>query len=157
MTNATPSGIPLPGISNDLAVLLAYINIKDTNTHTYRTDNMVPYAGSYYGIGLLHLGNAYPSYKSYSIYILNNENQPLNVSVISNIVGDGSLPDMNLLTLQSPISSGDPYQQAFSFEDYPADYISLSLNYSTAPTGLPSPPTNTYPVGVIAWLLVDYR
>ncbi|MEM3290624.1 MAG: hypothetical protein QW046_03825 [Candidatus Micrarchaeaceae archaeon] len=154
MTN--PTGPPAPPYS-PYAVLLAYISITDTNTHTYLTDPLVPYSGSYYGIDIAQISRSYPSPSSYLIYILNNENQILTVQPIANIVDDGSYPDMNI-TLPSgatsiTINPGDAGTLSFKFDDYPIEYISLYLSYATAPTSAPS---SSHPFAVYALLYVYY-
>ena len=138
--------------ANPIGNLIAYINITDTSLHTYLTDEFVPYQGSYKGINIVRLGLAHPPLKSYSVYIYNNENQTLTVQPISNIVDDGSLPDMNLVPSYT-IVAGLDNTQAFPFNSYPVEYLSLNLSFATAPTGLSN---SAFPQGVFALLYIYY-
>ncbi|MEM4067256.1 MAG: hypothetical protein QXV17_10415 [Candidatus Micrarchaeaceae archaeon] len=126
--------------SQSVWVPIANITITDTNTHTYQTDPVSATSGT--GIDIVKIGNILGTGESqisaYSIYIYNNENQSVTVTPITNIVGDGSLPDIDLYTAYT-VDAGDTDIHSFNFNNYPVEYISVSLNYTTAPTAGVSP------------------
>ncbi|MEM3860256.1 MAG: hypothetical protein QW478_12795 [Candidatus Micrarchaeaceae archaeon] len=121
--------------SQSVWVPIANITITDTNTHTYQTDPVSATSGT--GIAIPKIGNILGTGESqisaYSIYIYNNENQILTVQPITNIVSDGSLPDMNL-TSSYNINPGNSDIHSFDFKINPVEYISVYLSYATAPT-----------------------
>ena len=138
---------------NSIWVPLSNINITDTNVHSYLTD---PPSAQGTGIAIVKLGNILGSGEStlrtYSLFIYNNENQTLSVQPITNVVNDGSLNDMNLISAYS-VNSGVDNIQSFSFDVYPVEYISVLLSFATAPT---SAPNTAIPQGVYAILFLYY-
>lgn len=119
--------------------------ITDTNQHSYRTDP------SY--IRLIRLGLAEPSIRAFAVWVFNNENQTLTVYPIANVTDSGTYPDVNIVSPSGAqsftVPAGQAYIASFSFEDYPLEYFSVILQYSTAPTG---PSNSSLPFGVTAVL-----
>jgi hypothetical protein len=160
MANQIKINLSLPGNW----VPLANIYITDNNTHTYLSD---PPNSNGQGIDIIHLGNSLGDggrpIKAYALWILNNENQDLNVTPICNIVKDGSLIDIGLVPTYT-VSQGYTDWRMFPFSNYPVEYLSLYLKYNTAPTGGASIVTTmpiipiTYPVppGVYVVLYIYY-
>lgn len=160
MGNASPPfmqpAFPLQSLVSVLGVptgkaFLAYINIRDTAPHSYRTDLAVPYLGSQYGIAILKLGNTVAPIRTYAIWVFNNENQPVTVTPLANIVGDGSLPDALYQSYTVGAGSADIHAYPFMFN--PTEYLSLQLQFATAPTGPANP---ALPTGIYALLLPYY-
>jgi hypothetical protein len=151
MANQIKINLSMPGSW----VPLANINITDTNTHTYLTD---PPNSAGNGIDILRVGNILGSgdslIKAYALWIFNNENQTLTVQPITNIVNDGSLPDIALVPAYN-INAGLTDIRMFPFNSYPIEYLSAYLFYSTAPTGV-GLATSPVPQGVYAVLYIYY-
>jgi len=106
-------------------VLLASIAITDTSTHTYITDPTK--------ISILKFGTSEPSFESYAIWTYNSENQTVTVQPLTNIVSNGSYPDVNLIPSYT-VSSGGTDWRMFPFSSYPIEYLSVALSFATAPT-----------------------
>jgi hypothetical protein len=147
-------------------VPLANINITDTNTHTYLTD---PPNASGNGIDIIYLGEklGYGNnlIKAFALWVFNNENQTLTVQPIANVVNDGTLPDSLINGTQTTVSAGGAAIESFNFSQYPMEFFSVYLSFSTAPTGAASfsayntrtiSPTSVIPQGVYAVLYLYY-
>jgi len=118
------------GNSNSTWLPLANISITDTAVHSYITNPQ--------NIAIIQLGNLLGSgnrqISSYAVWVSNTENQPLTVTPITNIVNDGSYPDIFITGAQSIINSNSTVWIPFSFNDFPVEYFSIQLSFSTAPT-----------------------
>lgn len=153
---------------------LANLKIVNTCPHDYQSDS--PGSEKGYGIGLISLGNktlGNKNIKSYSIWVLNNENQELTVQPITTtgVIFKEQYCAMNTLTCCSPLINliptmpvgnsfiVDPGQAmifSYKFDETSVEYISLQLKYSLQPTtdagvGIP------LPMGVYAVLFVYYE
>jgi len=106
-------------------VILASITITDTNVHTYLTDPK--------SIFIKKLGTSEPAIESYAIWTYNSENQTVTVQPLTNIVNDGSYPDVNLIPSYT-VNPGGTDWRMFPFSSYPIEYLSVALSFSTAPT-----------------------
>jgi len=129
-------------------ITASFFPITDTSVHTYRTDPNY--------IKLISIGNAMPPIRAFSVYILNNENQPLTVSFLANIVNDQSLPDVTLTlpdgSTSATIDAGTAGEFSFNFDAYFVQYFSVALQYSTAPTAAE---LSQYPFGVFGMLFTS--
>ena len=118
------------GNSNSTWLPLANISITDTAVHSYITNPK--------NIAIIQLGNLLGSgnrqISSYAVWVSNTENQPLTVTPITNIVNDGSYPDIAITGTQFTLTSNSTAWTSFSFKDVPVEYFSIELSFSTAPT-----------------------
>ena len=110
-------GNPIPLVS---------IAITDTAVHSYLTDPKE--------IGIIKFGTSMPVVRSYALWVYNTENQPVTVTPITNIVNDGSLPDIPITGTQFYVASESAGWSVFPFENYSVEYFSIQLSFSTAPT-----------------------
>jgi hypothetical protein len=117
------------GNSNTTWVPLANVSITDTSVHSYSTNSS--------NIAIIQLGNLLGAgnnqISSYSLWLYNGENQTVTVQPITNIVNDGSYPDINLIPSYT-VNSNTSDLRMFPFNSYPIEYISLALSFATAPT-----------------------
>ena len=105
---------------------LASISITDTAVHSYLTNPKQ--------IGIVKFGTSMPVVRSYALWVYNTENQPVTVTPITNIVNDGSYPDIPITGTQFSVASESASWSVFPFENYPVEYFSIQLSFSTAPT-----------------------
>jgi len=105
---------------------LASISITDTAVHSYVTDTKY--------IGIVKFGTSMPVVRSYALWVYNTENQPVTVTPITNIVNDGSYPDIPITGTQFSVASNSVGWSVFPFENYSVEYFSIQLSFSTAPT-----------------------
>jgi len=110
---------------------LASISITDTAVHSYLTNPTQ--------IGIVKFGTSMPVVRSYALWVYNTENQPVTVTPITNIVNDGSLPDIPISGTQFSVAAGSTESGSagwavFPFENYSVEYFSIRLSFSTAPT-----------------------
>ena len=105
---------------------LASISITDTAVHSYLTNPKQ--------IGIVKFGTSMPVVRSYALWVYNTENQPVTVTPITNIVNDGSYPDIPITGTQFSVSANSAGWSVFPFENYPVEYFSIQLSFSTAPT-----------------------
>jgi len=115
-------GNPIPLVS---------IAITDTAVHSYLTNPTQ--------IGIVKFGTSMPIVRSYALWVYNQENQPVTVTPITNIVNDGSYPDIPMTGTQFSVAagsgeSGSAGWAVFPFENYSVEYFSIQLSFSTAPT-----------------------
>jgi len=127
-------------------VILASITITDTNVHTYLTDPK--------NIFIKKFGTSEPAIESYAIWTYNSENQTVTVQPLTNIVNDGSYPDVNLIPSYT-VNPGGTDWRMFPFSSYPIEYLSVALSFSTAPTlgNVTSPAFE----GVLVYLYAYYK
>ena len=107
-------------------VTLVSIAITDTAIHSYLTNPTQ--------IGIVKFGTSMPIVKSYALWVYNTENQPVTVTPITNIVNDGSYPDIPMTGTQFSVASNSAGWAVFPFENYSVEYFSIQLSFSTAPT-----------------------
>ena len=135
--NSTRAQIVLPqsliksiGNSNTTWLPLANISITDTNVHSYITDPS--------NIAIIKLGNLLATgnrqLSSFSLWLYNGEDQPVTVQPITNIVKDGSYPDIPIIGTQLSVLDGSASLSVFPFVNYSLEYFSIQLSFSTAPT-----------------------
>ena len=105
---------------------LASISITDTAVHSYLTNPKQ--------IGIVKFGTSMPVVRSYALWVYNTENQPVTVTPITNIVNDGSYPDIPMTGTQFSVASDSAGWSVFPFENYSVEYFSIQLSFSTAPT-----------------------
>jgi len=105
---------------------LASISITDTAVHSYLTNPKQ--------IGIVKFGTSMPVVRSYALWVYNTENQPVTVTPITNIVNDGSYPDIPITGTQFAVAPESAAWSVFPFENYSVEYFSIQLNFSTAPT-----------------------
>jgi len=115
-------GNPIPLVS---------IAITDTAVHSYLTNPTQ--------IGIVKFGTSMPIVRSYALWVYNTENQPVTVTPITNIVNDGSYPDIPMTGTQFSVAAGSAESGSagwavFPFENYSVEYFSIQLSFSTAPT-----------------------
>ncbi len=124
------------GNSNTTWIPLASITITDANIHSYSTN---PYNIAIVKIGNI-LGSGNRQLSSFAIWVYNGENQTLTVTPITNIVNDGSYPDIPITTPsnstgQYSLTTSSPVLwNIYNFADYSIEYLSLKLSFATAPT-----------------------
>jgi len=110
-------GNPIPLVS---------IAITDTAVHSYITNPEE--------IDIVKFGTSMPVVRSYALWVYNTENQPVTVTPITNIVNDGSYPDIPMTGTQFSVASNSAGWSVFPFENYSVEYFSIQLSFSTAPT-----------------------
>jgi len=110
-------GNPIPLVS---------IAITDTAVHSYLTNPTQ--------INIVKFGTSMPVVRSYALWVYNTENQPVTVTPITNIVKDGSYPDIPITGTQFSVASNSAAWSVFPFENYSVEYFSIQLSFSTAPT-----------------------
>jgi len=124
------------GNSNTTWVPLANITVTDAgNVHSYSTN---PYNIAIVKIGNI-LGSGNRQLSSFAIWVYNGENQTLTVTPITNIVNDGSYPDIPITTPSNTtgnytLNPNTPLWNVYNFDDYSVEYLSLQLSFATAPT-----------------------
>ena len=104
------------------SVLVNAFPLRDTNTHTYRTDpnyiSLVPL--------LKH-------YDEYAVWVYNGTNQTVNVQVVGNVTNDQSYPDYTIGSAYTvATTSTNMYVLAADMALTP--FVSLSVSANTAPT-----------------------
>ncbi len=121
--------------SNSTWIPLANIQITDTNIHSYLSDPN--------NIAIVRLGNILGSegrqLSSFAVWIYNGENQTLTVTPITNIVNDGSYPDIPITTPSNTtgnytLNPNTPLWNVYNFDNYSIEFLSLQLSFATAPT-----------------------
>lgn len=119
---------------NGSELIFAQITITDTNAHTYRTDPYSSKSGT--GIKIVPaLFNREPAPYTIAIVINNGENQTLSAAAIGNIDDVQTISDYTLGTGTINASTADIlYVYTGGANAFPSEYISLSLQYSTAPS-----------------------
>lgn len=117
--------------TNPFLIPLAAIAIRDTTTHTYRTDPWDVFKQS--GIQILPLSQSQPAIKAYSLFIYNATDQALSVQPVNNIQNDKTYPDINQGTTASVSALADDLIQ-YNFYNDPIEYLSVALSFATAPT-----------------------
>mgnify|MGYP001772618978 CR=1 FL=1 len=97
-----------------------------------------------------------PPIRAFTVYIFNNENQPLTVSFLANIVNNQSFPDVTLElpdgSTSTTIQPGTAGEFTFNFDAYFVEYFSVALQYSTTPTAAS---LSSYPFGVFGMLFTS--
>ena len=78
--------------------LVVDLPIRDTNTHTYRTDPFDPLIPTQPGISLVRLGESVPPVRAFNIYVYNFANAALNVQVIACLLYTSPSPRDGLLS-----------------------------------------------------------
>ena len=118
------------GNSNSTWVPLANISITDTAVHSYITNPK--------NIAIIQLGNLLGAgnrqISSFSLWLYNGEDQPVTVQPVSNIVNDGTYPDIPITGTEFSVISESASLSVFPFMDYSIEYFSIQLSFSTAPT-----------------------
>jgi len=115
----------LIGLPDNAAILVNSIVISDTNVHNYRTDPQF--------INLIELYPAFPPPKAYALFVINQSNQTLNVQPIGNIFNNQQYPDYSVGP-SFTVGAGSSTYVTFPFENYPTNFLSVNLSYSTAPS-----------------------
>ena len=125
----------LPNVNNGNEILLANISATSTTAYTYRTN---PFSSSTNtGIQL------FPVYYQNSnlacivaIYVVNQSNEAVSVTPISNITNEQSVPDFTYGSAAQIAAGGADmlYVYMKGVNPQPAEFISLSFKYSTVPT-----------------------
>jgi len=96
--------------------------LRDTNTHTYRTDP-----------NYILLVPLLKHYDEYAAWVYNGTNQTVNVQVIGNVTNDQSYPDYTIgSTYTVAMTSTNMYVLAEDVALTP--FVSLSVSANTAPT-----------------------
>lgn len=135
--------------------LVVDLPVRDTSTHTYRTDPFDPFKPNSVGISLVKTGESVPNVRTINIWVYNYLNQSVTVQLIANenaknyLVGrvlDGlsyssedSYPDYSVgstFSVPAGVSSSTPSVVSASYDFFsqaPVRYFSLSLSCSVAP------------------------
>lgn len=112
--------------------LVNNLAITSTSVYTYRNNtaiSLVPVANNSQPV---YVNGSVPV-TSYLIMVYNGGNQNLTVQLIGNIDATQKYPDYNMgnaYTVPAGASIGIP----LNFADYPINYASVALSYTTAPT-----------------------
>lgn len=107
-------------------VLINGYPLRDTNTHSYRTDPSYFY--------LLSIGMNIPINHAYAIWIYNSTNQSVTIQIIGNIDTTKTYPDITIGNPQSISASSAASIGGITPENGLLPYIGLQLSSSTAPT-----------------------
>jgi len=106
-------------------ILLNAFPLRDTNTHSYRTDPNY--------ISLQQIVGGTMDIKEYAVWIYNGTNQTINVQVIGNVTNDGAYPDYTIGSAYTVApSSSNMYVLAMDAALSP--FISVAISANTAPT-----------------------
>jgi len=96
--------------------------LRDTNTHTYRTDP-----------NYILLVPLLKHYDEYAVWVYNGTNQTVNVQVIGNVTNDQSYPDYTIGSAYTvAMTSTNMYVLREDVALTP--FVSLSVSANTAPT-----------------------
>ncbi len=98
---------------------------SDTNVHSYQTDPEYFFYPK--------VGRAIPPTTSFTIWVYNLTNEPVTVTPITNIVNNGSAPDAMLVPSYT-VDANDTDMRYFPYADFPINYLSLMIQFSTVPT-----------------------
>lgn len=117
------------GGSANSTFLIDRFSISDTKVHSYRTDpNSIP---------ILAIGDQRPALQAFSIWIHNTTDQVLTASVIGNIDGTGNYPDYTIDVSGAEsiaVNPGDTQLIVYEMSRYATEYVSLQVQFATAPT-----------------------
>jgi len=106
-------------------ILVNAFPLRDTNTHSYRTDP------NYISIQQIVGGTL--DIKEYAVWIYNGTNQTITIQVIGNVTNDGTYPNYTIgSTYTVEPSSSNMY--ALSMDTALSPFISVAISASTAPT-----------------------
>jgi len=117
-----PAGIRALYDTGRALVIADAFPLRDTNTHTYRTDP------SY-----ISLAPLLKHYDEYAVWVFNRTDQTVNVQVIGNVTNDQSYPDY---TIGSSYTVGAAFANMYSFSTGTAltPFVSVQVSANTAPT-----------------------
>ena len=106
-------------------ILVNAFPLRDTNTHSYRTDPNY--------ISIQQIVGGTMDIKEYAVWIYNGTNQTINVQVIGNVTNDGAYPDYTIGSAYTVApSSSNMYVLAMDAALSP--FISVAISANTAPT-----------------------
>ena len=106
-------------------ILVNAFPLRDTNTHSYRTDP------NYISIQQIVGGTL--DIKEYAVWIYNGTNQTITIQVIGNVTNDGAYPNYTIGSAYTVApSSSNMYVLAMDTALSP--FISVAISASTAPT-----------------------
>jgi len=106
-------------------ILVNAFPLRDTNTHTYRTDP------NYISIQQIVGGTL--DIKEYAIWIYNGTNQTITMQVIGNVTNDGTYPDYSIGSAYT-VASGSDNMYTLSMDNALSPFISVAISANTAPT-----------------------
>jgi len=106
-------------------ILVNAFPLRDTNTHTYRTDPNY--------ISIQQIVGGTTKIKAYSIWIYNSTNQTITIQVISNVTNDGAYPDYTIGSAYT-VSPSSPNMYTLAMDAALSPFISVSISANTAPT-----------------------
>jgi len=103
-------------------VIVNAFPLRDTNTHTYRTDP------SY-----ISLAPMLKRYDEYAVWVYNGTNQTVNVQVIGNVTNDQSYPDYTIGSAYT-VGSGAANMYVLAEDAALTPFVSFQISANTAPT-----------------------
>jgi len=106
-------------------ILVNAFPLRDTNTHTYRTDP------NYISIQQIVGGTL--DIKEYAIWIYNSTNQTITIQVIGNVTNDGAYPDYTIGSAYT-VASGSSDMYTLAMDVALSPFISVAISANTAPT-----------------------
>jgi hypothetical protein len=117
-----PAGIRALYDTERAFVIVNAFPLRDTNTHTYRTDP------SY-----ISLAPMLKHYDEYAVWVYNGTNQTVNVQVIGNVTNDQSYPDYTIGSAYT-VNPGDADMYVLPVESTLTPFVSVQVSAGTAPT-----------------------
>ena len=117
-----PAGIRALYDTEHALVIVNAFPLRDTNTHTYRTDP------SY-----ISLAPLLKHYDEYAVWVYNGTNQTVNIQVIGNVTNDQSYPDYAIGSAYS-VNSGYADMYVLSVESALTPFVSVQVSAGVAPT-----------------------
>jgi len=106
-------------------ILVNELPLRDTNTHTYRTDP------NYISIQQIVGGTL--EIKEYAVWIYNGTNQTITIQVIGNVTNDGAYPDYTIGSAYT-VSPSSSNMYTLSMDAALSPFISVAISANTAPT-----------------------
>jgi len=106
-------------------ILVPELPLRDTNTHTYRTDPNY--------ISIQQIVGGTTKIKAYSIWIYNGTNQTITMQVIGNVTNDGVYPDYTIGSAYT-VAPSSPDMYTLSMDAALSPFISVAISANTAPT-----------------------
>jgi len=106
-------------------ILVNELPLRDTNTHTYRTDP------NYISIQQIVGGTL--DIKEYAVWIYNGTNQTITIQVIGNVTNDGAYPDYTIGSAYA-VAPSSSNMYALAMDAALSPFISVAISATTVPT-----------------------
>jgi len=106
-------------------LLVNELPLRDTNTHSYRTDPNY--------ISIQQIVGGTDGIKEYAVWIYNGTNQTITIQVIGNVTNDGTYPDYTIGSAYT-VAPSSPDMYTLAMDAALSPFISVAISANTAPT-----------------------